>query len=152
MRRILTSLAVLATIAVFARPGDAQQSTLRDTIEATNQKFMEAFAKGDAAALAGMYTTDGEALPPNGDVVRGRDAIQKMWQSVIDAGIASAKLTTREVESGGDFAWESGTYEMSGKDGASLDRGKYIVVWKRAQGGRWMIHRDIWNTNQPAKS
>jgi len=29
------------------------------------------------------------------------------------------------------------------------DRAKYVVVWKKV-GGQWLLHRDIWNTSQPA--
>jgi uncharacterized protein (TIGR02246 family) len=128
----------------------ARQSATRTAIEAANQKFVELFKKGDAAGLAAFYTPDAEALPPNDAPVQGREAIQKMWQSVLDGGSAAVTLTTREVEGGGDFAWEGGTYELFDKAGASLDRGKYIVVWKRAQ-GRWLLHRDIWNSSNPPK-
>lgn len=38
---------------------------------------------------------------------------------------------------------------MKTKDGTVADRGKYIVVWKRV-GGKWLLHRDIWNTSMPA--
>jgi ketosteroid isomerase-like protein len=29
------------------------------------------------------------------------------------------------------------------KDG-KVDQARYVVVWKR-EGGRWKLHRDIWN-------
>jgi ketosteroid isomerase-like protein len=32
-----------------------------------------------------------------------------------------------------------------------MDRGKYIVVWKD-EGGKWKLHRDIWNSSLPAPS
>jgi hypothetical protein len=37
------------------------------------------------------------------------------------------------------------------KDGSGkvLDRGKYVVIWKR-DGAAWRIHRDIWNSSMPA--
>ncbi|HSL23773.1 MAG TPA: SgcJ/EcaC family oxidoreductase [Vicinamibacterales bacterium] len=150
MTRTIGTLAAVAVIIAFVARAGAQPAGVRKDIEATNEKFMAAFQKADAAGMAALYTTDGETFPPNGDVIRGRDAIQEMWQSVAASGVSSAKLVTREVESAGNLAWESGSYEMFGKDGASLDRGKYIVVWKRQQ-GRWLIHRDIWNSSVPAK-
>lgn len=149
VRTIGTSALATVFVAIAGIAG-AQSANVRKDIEAANQKFVAAFQKGDTAALAASYTADGEAFPPNGDVVRGREAIQKMWQSVIDAGIASATLTTRDVEAAGNIAVESGRYELFGKDGASVDQGKYIVIWKRQQ-GQWLLHRDIWNTNRPPK-
>lgn len=150
MQRIVAAVAAAGALVALSPAARAQPSSARAGIDAQNQTFSAAVQKGDAAAIAALYTPDGETLPPNADVVSGRDAIQKMWQSVIDSGVASVKLTTRDAQSAGDWAWESGTYELAGKDGASLDRGKYVVVWKRLQ-GQWHLHRDIWNSNQPAK-
>jgi uncharacterized protein (TIGR02246 family) len=150
MQRIVVAVAAAGALVGLSPAARAQPSSARSSIEAQNQKFSATFQKGDAAAVAALYSPDGETFPPNADVVSGRDAIQKMWQSVIDSGVASVKLTTRDAESAGDWAWESGTYELAGKDGASIDRGKYVVVWKRLQ-GEWHLHRDIWNSSLPAK-
>jgi uncharacterized protein (TIGR02246 family) len=134
---------------LLAAPVWGRQPGPRAAIEAANKKFSEAGAKGDAKIAAAVYSIDAEAFPPNGDVVRGREAIQKMWQTVLDSGVTGIDLKTREVESAGEWAWESGGYTMQAKDGKVLDRGKYCVVWRRVQ-GQWLLHRDIWNSNMPA--
>jgi uncharacterized protein (TIGR02246 family) len=123
-------------------------ATARAAIEAANKRFLEGVAKHDAALVASTYSEDAEAFPPNADTVKGRAAIQKMWQAVLDSGIAALELSTSEVESAGDLAYEVGTYAMKTKDGKVADRGKYCVVWKRA-GGQWLLHRDIWSTSLP---
>jgi ketosteroid isomerase-like protein len=87
-------------------------------------------------------------MPPNSDVVKGRAAIQAMWQGVFGSGVTGVDLTTLEVEAHGNSAHEVGTYVIKVKD-AVADRGKYVVVWKKV-GGQWQLHRDIWNTSQPA--
>ena len=147
----LSSVAALV-VALFAGPafaqGTASSKDVRAAIEAANKKFSEAFAKRDAAALAAAYTPDGQAFPPNSAVVSGRPALQKLWQAFLDSGPAAIELKTSEVESAGDAAYETGEYEIKGKDGKPLDRGKYIVVWKRT-GGSWQLHRDIWNSSMP---
>jgi uncharacterized protein (TIGR02246 family) len=135
--------AVLAATMAVAAQGDA-----RAAIEAANQQFIAAVAKGDAAALAGMYTTAAIAFPPNGEPAKGRAAIQKLWQGVVASGIKGATLTTSEVETHGDTAHEVGNYEMKVEGGKVVDRGKYVVIWKREQ-GQWKLHRDIWNTSMP---
>jgi len=127
----------------------AQPQGLRAAIEAANAKFSADFAKGDAAALASHYTATGEAFPPNGEIARGHEAIAKVWKGAMDAGIKAIKLTTVEVASRGDLAYEVGTYAAMDGGGKTLDSGKYVVIWKR-EGGEWKLHRDIWNTNMPA--
>jgi uncharacterized protein (TIGR02246 family) len=144
--RIVSLVAALSAGAVAA---GAQDAAVRAAIEAGNKKFMAAVPKADVAALASLYTTDAEALPPNSDVVKGRPAIQAMWKGVLDSGVTGVELTTVEVEAHGTHAYEVGTYVIKTKDGTVADRGKYVVVWKKVA-GHWLLHRDIWNTSQPA--
>jgi ketosteroid isomerase-like protein len=145
---------VAAALVVGARPVVAGQrsggsnASVRAAIEAGNKKFIDGAAKRDAALIASTYTEDAEAYPPNSDAVKGRAALQKLWQSVLDSGIAAVELSTSEVDSAGDLAYEVGTYVMKTKDGKVADRGKYCVVWKRV-GGQWLLHRDIWSTSLP---
>jgi uncharacterized protein (TIGR02246 family) len=150
MRQSLyAALAILALVLATTSSVSGRQGDARAAIEAANKQFVAAFAKGDAAALAAMYTTGALAFPPNGEVTKGREAIQKLWKGVIDAGIKAATLTTTEVETHGDTAHEVGNYEMKVEGGKVADRGKYIVIWKR-DGGQWKLHRDIWNSSMPA--
>ena len=146
--RILAA-SVSAALLLAAGPGSASAAGARAAIEEAGSKFSALVAKGDAAGLAAMYATDGQVLPPNSDIVSGAPAIQQLWQGVIDAGIKGLTFTTLDVTERGDLASETGRYEMSGAEGKVLDRGKYVVVWKR-EGGRWKLHRDIFNTSLPA--
>jgi ketosteroid isomerase-like protein len=127
----------------------AAQANPRAVIEAEGKKFTAALKKGDAAALANMYTTDAKAMPPNDELAQGRAAIQKVWQGAIDAGIRDLSFEVLEVEKKGDSLYEVGKYKLNGADGKQMDHGKYLVVWKR-EGGQWKLHRDIWNSSMPA--
>jgi uncharacterized protein (TIGR02246 family) len=127
----------------------ATSTEVRDAIAAANENFMAAVKKGDAAALATLYTENGQVLPPNSDFVTGKEAIQALWQAVMDMGIKAATLETVEVEGHGDTAIEVGKYTLHGEEGQQLDKGKYIVIWKQEE-GQWKLHRDIFNTSLPA--
>jgi ketosteroid isomerase-like protein len=83
------------------------------------------------------------------EIVSGREAIQQFWQGVSASGVKGAPLTTREVDEQGETAYEVGQYELRGEGNKVLEHGKYVVVWKRAQ-GQWRLHRDIWNSTLPA--
>lgn len=124
---------------------------MRQEIEAANAIFMAAFGRGDAAGLAALYTADGQLLPTNSDVVSGSAAIQEFWQGAIDMGLKKATLDTVEVDDCGNTAVEVGRYTLIAGDDSVADAGKYVVIWKRQDGG-WKLHRDIWNTSQPAQS
>jgi ketosteroid isomerase-like protein len=57
--------------------------------------------------------------------------------------------TKIEVASSGDLAYEMGTYSLAyqGDDEQLHDNGKYVVVWKKAD-GNWKAAADIFNTDQ----
>ena len=109
---------------------------------------MEAFGKGDAAALANLYTKGGSVLPPNSEVIGGIGDIRGFWQGAMDMGIKGAKLETVDLEVYQGAACEVGNYTLTGSKAEVIDRGKYIVIWKE-EGGKWRLHRDIWNSSLP---
>jgi uncharacterized protein (TIGR02246 family) len=147
MRKILLSvLAGLLTLTACQPRVDNVQ--LRATIDGRNQEVGAAVAKGDAAAVAALYSPDAQMLPPNSAPVSGREGIQAAWSSFIGTGVKGLDLTALEVIGHGDTADEVGQYKLFGADEQVLDTGKYIVIWKR-ENGQWFLHRDIWNSSQP---
>jgi uncharacterized protein (TIGR02246 family) len=122
----------------------------RPAIEAANAEFGAAYGRGDARAVAAMYTEGGQLYPPNQKVVAGRAAIEQFWKSAMDSEVKGVELKTAEVESLGDSAVEAGTYTLTRRDGTTFDRGKYLVLWKWV-GGAWRLHRDCWNSNDPVR-
>jgi ketosteroid isomerase-like protein len=146
--RALAVCAVLVS-ATYAGPALAQSKTLKQTFEAANQKLSDYLSSGDAAGAASLYATKAKLLPPNAPQVTGREAIQKFWQSAIEAGVRGLKITTVEAEGRIDSGTEVSTWEALDKDGQVLDRGKAIVIWKVEQ-GQWRLYRDIWNSDAPA--
>jgi ketosteroid isomerase-like protein len=105
-------------VVLMAGPVTAQAQGPRAAIEAANAKFSADYAKGDAAAVAAHYTAAGQAFPPNGEIARGREAIQKLWKGAMAAGVKGVKLVTLEVEAHGDTAHEVGTYVLVGENPA----------------------------------
>lgn len=126
---------------------------VRKAIEEGDARFSDAVRKGDGAAIAALYTDDATVLPPDSDPVKGRAGIQAFWQGALRMGIKEAVLTTEDVSSAGDLACEIGRFSLKikpeGKD-AFEQKGKYVVVWKRAPDGAWRLHVDIWNGGPPA--
>ena len=118
-------------------------------IEEANKGFMEAFNSGDANALAMKYTTNAKLYPSNSDVVEGQEAIEEFWNATMNMGIKKGHLETVTAERYGNFAIEEGRYTLYAEGDQIADRGKYIVTWKK-EDGQWKLHKDIWNTSNPA--
>jgi len=122
---------------------------ISSAIMAANEKFMTIFKTNDAAALADLYTEDGQVLPPNGGFLTGKAGIEEIWQSIFDIGAKEIKLDIVELEDHGDTAIEISNYTLYNDQGKELDQGKYIVIWKQID-GQWKLHRDIFNSSMPA--
>jgi uncharacterized protein (TIGR02246 family) len=133
---------------VGAQAVSAQTGAVRAAVDASNKKFGAAIAAGNAAGVAALYTEDAVVLPPNAESVTGRPAIEKFFLALIAGGVKGATLTAKEVEAHGETATEVGAYSIADAAGKELDRGKYIVLWKRVK-GEWKLHRDIFNSSMP---
>jgi uncharacterized protein (TIGR02246 family) len=143
---------ILTAAALAVSVGSAAASSAEDVraaIETANKAFSAAIAKGDAAAVAALYTSSAQAMPPGGEAAKGRDEIQKAFQGLLASGATNLTLTTQEVEAHGDTAHEVGSWTLKAKDGAAVDNGKYVVIWKK-EAGQWRLHRDIWNSSATA--
>lgn len=122
-------------------------------IRELDRKFMSAVASKDAKALvSAFYTADAVLLPPGAPLVKGRSAIQKFLQGLLDAGATKLTLKTTKVEASGDLAYGRGAYgfSMPTPDGrAQQEVGKYVVVYRRQRNGSWLAVADIFNADQP---
>jgi ketosteroid isomerase-like protein len=123
---------------------EARADGVRDAVEAGNREFIKAFLRGDSTAIVRLYTEDAQVIAPGSPVANGRAAIAALWQKSIDSGTKDVALETAEVESAGGLAYEAGNVRLVAKDGA-VTQARYVVVWKQV-GDRWMLHRDIWNS------
>jgi len=122
-------------------------------IEEANVKFGEAVRSGDAAVLASLYTEDARLLPPNKEMIKGREGVEAHFAGGFQMGFKDIVLTTVEVMRIGDMVCEMGkadaTIQPEGMD-AIEDKGNYLVIWKKAADGTWKIHVDIWQSSLPA--
>ena len=126
-----------------------------DAIRRLDSEFVKAAnAKNAAALVKAFYAPDAVLMPPNHELVEGRDKIQGFLQGLIDSGLTSLKLETTTIASAGDLAYGRGQYAMAlSPPGATpvQDVGKYVVVYRRQPSGAWRAVSDIFNSDQPTQ-
>ena len=135
----------LCAMVTAAPPAAAQTAA---AIQKLDNAWAAAFNKGDAAAVAAMYTEDAAVLPPGHEMVKGRAAIEECWQGATQQ-LGNAKLVAVDVTPlGPRAAREIGTVTLTTKSQPPQPVvGKYVVVWRKL-GPRWLLATDIWNTNK----
>ena len=143
--QLLWHLALPAMIAWFsaspafaAEPkGDPKEiAALGKSAEA----FVEAFHKGDAKALAALWTTDGDYTDQAGRTLNGREAIAKNFEAFFteNKGLKlridseSLRFVTADV------AIEDGVTSVITPDGVPPSRARYSIVHVKKD-GQWLL-------------
>lgn len=106
------------------------------------KRFVAAFNKHDAKAVAAGFTANAEFITENRDVLRGRDAIEKHFaaafaqapKSVGKIHVETARLITSNV------AVEEGVVELIPYPGAPAERSQYTAL-HLFQDGQWLLAR-----------
>ena len=113
---------------------------------------MKAYNAGDADGLVALYAEDAVLSPPGAPAARGhaamRDFIAKDTAASAAAGVRLSLDSARDHGISGGLAWEWGTFKAKDKSGATVDAGKYVTVYRKMN-GKWLIIRDIWNSDKP---
>jgi uncharacterized protein (TIGR02246 family) len=140
--RLVAGAFVSLVLAATAAPALAQSKA---TIQKLEDQWGAAFNKGDAAAVAAMYTADAYVLPAGAPMVRGTADIQNFWNQAMQQ-LGDVKCTAADVKPlGRNAAREIGACTFKTKGATPQDATlKYAVVWQR-DNGQWKLLTDIWN-------
>lgn len=156
MRPIFARLALLPvviTLTAVSAPAYAEgpQLSTQAAIKAENDRFADAFKRGDYQAIGNLYTEDGTLLQPGGERIRGQAAIANYFTKGY-AGKPPATVTFSNFEFYGndDVVTEVSDATVRSHDGKVEYLGKQTLIFLK-QGGAWKLHRDMWNDNAPLK-
>jgi len=151
-KTVLMASILWSTLAVsaHAQKGTAELKEISLEIAKSNGLYSQGFEKHQASLTVERYSTDGVIMAPGGQALIGRDGVLAFFNEGYAHGIRKINFkTVRIFGFSGDFVNEEGLYELLDGTGKSLDRGKYLVSWKRTKSG-WKMYRDIFNTDIPA--
>lgn len=148
MKNSRTVLAFIFPVCLILSSCTQGPTDISSEIKEANKAFTETFSIGDANALAQYYTSNAKLYPSNSEIIEGREAIEEYWNVAINMGVKKVLLETITADSYGNFAIEEGIYKLFVEGNILIDKGKYIVSWKK-ENGQWKLHQDIWNTNNP---
>jgi ketosteroid isomerase-like protein len=87
-------------------------------------------------------------VPPSGEAIRGRKAIESFWRSGIEIGVRAVELDALELGDAGRLTYEVGRYRMllrPADDEPRFERGAYVVLYKQEPDGSWLRAVDMFN-------
>lgn len=131
------------------KAGARAQSADDKALAELNAAFMQAFAKADDQAIAGLFTEDAEALDSEGEGIQGKEAIRSHYAErfaespgdTLESRIESIKTIAPGI------ARVTGTTSLKPADDSTPSTGKYVAIEVK-QDGQWRIAsiRDLTET------
>ena len=126
------------------------------SIEELHKKDKLASMNGDLETLLSLFTDDGIAIPAEGEIIEGKEALREMlkqnFELLKDYIITEYKQDFKEIKILGKYAYEWGTY--SGKYKSKEDNkeiigsGKLMRILRLQEDGSWKVSRTIWTIDK----
>jgi ketosteroid isomerase-like protein len=121
-------------------------STAKNHIAEMNKSYSKRFTTNDTAFYTTRYCKDAQVFSPNVPAVAGRDAISKFFYGDGKNTETVIELPIGNIYGNEELVVEEGTYNFPDGKGGSIDKGKFIALWKM-EDGQWKLYREIWNTD-----
>lgn len=140
MKRILlftVCLSFMSACAFAAGPGPAIDD--EGAIRAAIDSYVEAFNKGDAAAVAARWAETGEWIDPDGNPIRGREAIQTEMKAYF-AGDTKPQIELLDLSVqflAPSVAVEQGSARVT-RPGEEPSESSYLAIHVR-ENGKWLL-------------
>ena len=146
---LLLAAAVLSACSVrtdFERAPDVRADSV--AIADAARAFSRAYVEGDTVTLASLYTEDALLLPAARDI-RGNRSGARSFHTPPGRRPAGHFLVAESLEVEGDVAIDVGHWNQISPRGDTAT-GRYLVVWRRGDDGRWRMAYDMWHPPAPA--
>jgi uncharacterized protein (TIGR02246 family) len=146
---LIMAFLVLASACV---PPPPDASTDATALKANGHVWFDRYNAGDAEGVASLYASDALLLPAGAPMATGHEAIREYLAGDIEeskaSGLSFKADTVTDGGVDGNTGWITGSFSVVDGSGNTVDTGKYLTLYQRAE-GEWVIVRDIWNSDNP---
>lgn len=133
-------------------PPAADTAADEAVFHAATVTWADAYNAGNVDRIVALYAEDAVLMPPDAPAASGPAAIHDF----LAADIAAAKsggfimaLGDNGIGVSGNLGWHDGTFTVTNAAGVTVVTGKWVETWHKAD-GKWLMIRDIWNSDAPA--
>ncbi|HMF73061.1 MAG TPA: nuclear transport factor 2 family protein [Flavitalea sp.] len=122
--------------------------SVKTYITEMNKSYGQRFKTNDTAFYKERYCKDAAVYCPNVPAVVGIDSIISFFYGGGNNTETIIELPPNNISGNADLVVEDGPYNFPDGKGGSVDKGKFIALWKQ-EDGKWKLYREIWNTDLP---
>ena len=154
-----TNKALLIVLFLFAgswAKGAGNSLSAEDVakIKQVHSKYEEAWLKGDAEGVRGLFTEDCVILPPHGDKPRiGQAGLNEFWfpPDAPPTKITRLVVTPQSIGGDGQIAYVWGTDEVvwtteqNEKTTSASHKGIFLNVLVKQANGEWKVSHHMWD-------
>lgn len=124
---------------------------VQNHIHQMNKSYGDRFTNHDTSFYNERYCKDIMIMPEQMPQITGRDSVRLFNYNGGNNKELRIVVTATGVYGGPEVVVEEGAYEFPDDKGGSLEKGKFIALWKQ-EDGKWKLFREIWNRdNAPDK-
>lgn len=145
-------LAVVLMLGMGAAATAQAQSAMEELAKDQNREWNRLFNSEQAGQLADLYAEDALVSPANGNVIKGREAIRKLFDSYFENGFDQHRLSVIKADGGENWFYEVAEWGVTGAPQNAVIpyyEGIVTLVFKKNDDGEWRIHSHTWN-QEPA--
>ncbi|MFB0555424.1 MAG: DUF4440 domain-containing protein [Phycisphaerae bacterium] len=110
----------------------------------------------DLETLLSLFTEDGIAIPPEGEIIEGKEALRNMlkqnFELMQDHIITEYNQDFKEIKVLGQYAYEwgiyNGKYKSKEDDKEITGGGKLMRILRLQVDGSWKVYRAIWTVDK----
>lgn len=149
LRQIVLLITVIVT-ACAAPQTETDPVAVTTEIRALWDGFIQSWESNDAAGCASYYAPHGRNIPPEMDILNGREAIRDFYEFLFTMNASSTYThTTQSLAVCGDYAIEEGAFQVIWvrHDGSTWTyNARALTHWKKNIDGVWEIETLMFNT------
>jgi ketosteroid isomerase-like protein len=154
-RAAATFLVVVGTVTSAFSPAaaaDSRASTIV-AIAKIREAWVQNLRTKQLEPILKFYASDAVFLQPSGERITGSAALRTLFQNIIATFNSDLTLRSRNLETSGDLAYDSGDFQetlTTIATGAKItSKGSYIMIFKRQADGSWQIIQHAWMGTPP---
>lgn len=142
---------LLVSLLFFSSCKSPAPSVLTDSdkqyIKDLTTSAQDGWNRGDREPYVNRFSADAIYMPPNTEIVVGKDAIRTIANSFPEIKI---QFNVLEIMGSADYAYVRGAFTVTNPSDTLLDKGKFLSVWKKFPDDKWLLTHEIFSSDLPA--